>query len=133
MPSDTLSFLQRLQEYGIIQYAIMIAMGFWAGTVKYLMSLNGHRGKIKDWLIESFVCMFVGVITFMVGESYIESQTMLIAISTLSAHNGTRSLYLIGQILKKNTPILNQMIDEPTKVKLANRKGDQNGTSNRNS
>jgi hypothetical protein len=48
------------------------------------------------------------------------------AITGICAHNGTRSLYLIGQLLKKNTPILNQLAEEPAKAKLANRKGDEN-------
>ena len=132
MPQDTLSFLQRLQEYGVLGYGWILLVSFWAGTAKYLTSLDGKKPTFFGWLSETCVSGFVGIITAMTCQYYQLDFLLTSAITGICAHNGTRSLYLIGQLLKKNTPILSSLIEEPVKVKLANRKGDQNGTSNRN-
>ncbi len=103
MPSDTLSFIQRLQEYGILGYAWILLVSFWAGTAKYLTSLNGQKPTIFGWLSETCVSGFVGIIAAMTCQYYQLDFLLTSAITGICAHNGTRSLYLIGEILKKNT------------------------------
>lgn len=124
MPHDTLSFLQRIQEYGLLGYAWILLVSFWAGTAKYLTSLNGKKPTLLGWFTETCVSGFVGVIAAMTCQYYQLDFLLTSAITGICAHNGTRSLYLIGQILKKNTPIVSQFIEEPTKVKMVHRKNE---------
>lgn len=124
MPQDTLSFVQRLQEYGLLGYAWLLLISFWAGTAKYLTTLNGKKPMFWGWFAETTISGFVGVISAMICQYYEVDFMLTAAITGISAHNGTRSLYLIGQLIKKNTPILNQMMDEPTETKISHRKGD---------
>lgn len=105
MPQDTISFLQRIQEHGLLGYVGVLLISCWAATVRYLMSLKGKKGKFKEWMMESCVCMFVGTVTAMVCKHYEVEPYLLHAIVALSAHNGTRSLYLIGEFLKKSDPL----------------------------
>lgn len=127
MPQDTLSFLQRLQEYGILGYAWILLVSFWAGTAKYLTNLNGEKPTFLGWLTETCVSGFVGIVAAMTCQYYQLDFLLTSAITGICAHNGTRSLYLIGQLLKKNTPILNQLVEEPAKSnKRLARKSDEN-------
>jgi len=114
MPQDTLSFLQRLQEYGILGYAWILLVSFWAGTAKYLTSLNGQKPTIFGWLSETCVSGFVGIIAAMTCQYYQLDFLLTSAITGICAHNGTRSLYVIGQMLKKNNSELNQIVIEPS-------------------
>ena len=102
MPQDTLSFIQRLQEYGVLGYLWILIISFWAGTAKYLVSLNGQKPTFLGWLSETCVSGFVGVIAAMTCQYYQLDFLLTSAITGICAHNGTRSLYLIGEILKKN-------------------------------
>lgn len=122
MPQDTLSFIQRIQEYGILGYAWILMISFWAGTAKYLTSLNGEKPTFLGWLTETCVSGFVGIIAAMTCQYYQLDFLLTSAITGICAHNGTRSLYLIGQILKKNTPILNQIQEEQVRVKIVSKK-----------
>lgn len=112
MPQDTLSFLQRLEEYGALGYAWILFVSFWAGTVRYLTSLNGKRPTIFGWLSETCVSGFVGIIAAMTCQYYQLDFLLTSAITGICAHNGTRSLYLIGDILKKNTTSLDRIASE---------------------
>jgi len=114
MPQDTLSFIQRLQEYGILGYAWILLVSFWAGTAKYLTSLNGQKPTIFGWLSETCVSGFVGIIAAMTCQYYQLDFLLTSAITGICAHNGTRSLYVIGQMLKKNNSELNQIVIEPS-------------------
>ena len=123
---DNLSFLQRLHEYGYLGYAWILLVSFWAGTAKYLTSLNGKKPNFIGWLTETCVSGFVGIIAAMTCQYYQVDFLLTSAVTGICAHNGTRSLYLIGQLIKKNTPMISQMIEEPVKVKIAHRKGERN-------
>lgn len=125
MPQDTLSLIQRFQEYGVFGYGWILFVSFWAGTAKYLSSLDGKKPTFFGWLSETCVSGFVGIITAMTCQYYQLDFLLTSAITGICAHNGTRSLYLIGQLLKKNTPMISSLIQEPTKVKKLNRKGDK--------
>ncbi len=125
MPSDTLSFLQRLQEYGILGYAWILLVSFWAGTAKYLTSLNGQKPTIFGWLSETCVSGFVGIIAAMTCQYYQLDFLLTSAITGICAHNGIRSLYLIGEILKKNTTSLNRIASEPTDTALMAKRKEQ--------
>lgn len=130
MPQDTLSFIQRLQEYGILGYAWILLVSFWAGTAKYLTSLNGQKPTIFGWLSETCVSGFVGIIAAMTCQYYQMDFFLTAAITGICAHNGTRSLYIIGQLLKKNNSELNQIVSEPpVNARLAKKKEQDNGTN----
>ena len=133
MPQDTLSFLQRLQEYGVLGYAWILLVSFWAGTAKYLTSLNGAKPTLFGWLSETVVSGFVGIIAAMTCQYYQLDFLLTSAITGICAHNGTRSLYLIGELLKKKTVALSQIINEsqPNQtIKLSKRKDKDDDTSN---
>lgn len=117
MPLDKMNFLQRLHEYGVYGYVWIIIISIWAGTAKYLTSLNGNKPTLFGWLSETTISGFVGIITAMTCHHYEVDFVLTSAITGICAHNGTRSLYLIGQLIKKNTPIPNQ---------IKCNKGDQN-------
>lgn len=132
MPSDTLSFLQRLQEYGILGYAWILLVSFWAGTAKYLTSLNGQRPTILGWLSETCVSGFVGIISAMTCQYYQLDFLLTSAITGICAHNGTRSLYLISEVLKKNTTSLNRIASEPSvneDTRMTKKKEQDNGAN----
>ena len=126
MPQDTLSFLQRISEYGLLGYAWLLVISFWAGTAKYLTSLNGKKPTFWGWFAETMVSGFVGVIAAMICQYYGLDFMLTAAITGISAHNGTRSLYLFGQIIKKNSGCLSEMIDPPSRQAALSRKGDDN-------
>ena len=128
---DSLSFIQRLQDYGIVGYAWILLVSFWAGTAKYLTSLNGQKSTFFGWLSETCVSGFVGVIAAMTCQYYHMDFFLTAAITGICAHNGTRSLYLIGEILKKNTTSLNRIANEPSidAARMAKKKEKDNGTN----
>ena len=131
MPQDSLSFLQRLQEYGLLGYAWILIVSFWAGTAKYLTSLNGKRPTIFGWLSETVVSGFVGIISAMTCQYYQLDFLLTSAITGICAHNGTRSLYLIGEILKKNTTNISRIYSEaPISANLMAKKKDKDDERN---
>lgn len=129
MPNDTLSFIQRLQEYGVLGYLWILIVSFWAGTARYLTSLNGKKPTFFGWLSETCVSGFVGIIAAMTCQYYELDFLLTAAITGICAHNGTISLYLIGEILKKNQTNFNRIISEPPVVNSARmaRKEQDNG------
>ena len=102
MPNDALNFLQRLTEHGVLGYLWLLLISIWAGTARYVSALNGQRPTFWGWFTETIVSGFVGIITAMVCQYYQLDFVLTAAITGISAHNGTRSLYLIGQVIKKN-------------------------------
>lgn len=110
MPKDTVELLQRIQENGVIYYLVLLALSMWAGFVKYLSSLNGKKPTFLGLLTDVCTSGFVGVITALTCQYYEVDFLLTAAITGISAHNGTRSLYLIGNFIKKNTtaPKINQ-------------------------
>ena len=123
MPTDTLSFMQRLQEYGILGYAWLLILSVWAGTARYLGSLNGQKPTLWGWLTETCVCAFVGIVTAAICQYYSVDYILTSAIVAISAHNGTRSLYVISKIIKKNAVIPVQ-VKYSSSMRLARRKDD---------
>lgn len=105
MPHETMSFLQRLQEYGLLGYGWILLISFWAGTVRYLTSLKGRKPTICGWLTETCVSGFVGILTAMTCQHYGMDFLITSAVTGICAHNGTRSLYLVSELIKKNTSI----------------------------
>jgi hypothetical protein len=130
MPQDSLSFLQRLQEYGVLGYLWLLIVSIWAGTAKYLSSLNGQKPTFFGWLSETVISGFVGVIAAMTCQYYQLDFFITSAITGICAHNGTRSLYLISEILKKNSNSLPRVATEPpSSAKLMARKKDSGNDS----
>lgn len=126
MPLENLSFLQRLSEYGVWGYAWILFISFWGGTVKYLTNLKGKRFAWSEWLSETVISGFVGIITAMTCQYYHVDFILTSAITGIAAHNGTRSLYLITDFLKKNIS-RNIEPDQPIQqpVKLNSKKDDR--------
>lgn len=136
MPLDNLSFLQRLTEYGVWGYLWILFISFWGGTVKYLTSLKGRSFNVCEWLSETIISGFVGIVTAMTCQYYQVDFILTSAITGIAAHNGTRSLYLITDFLKKNIGksfgTTEQEYQSQKPIKLAIRK-QKNDSSNRNS
>jgi len=106
MPQDHFNFLQRLQEHGLLGYIWILLISFWGGTVKYLNSLKkNEKPKLLGLLIDNVTSGFVGIITALVCKYYSLDELLTYAIIGIMAHNGTRSLYLIGNFLKKHHSI----------------------------
>lgn len=105
MPHDSLSLIQRIQEYGLLGYGWMIVLAVWAGTVKYIQSLNGDKPTLMGWLTETISCTFVGVVVGMTCEYYELDIMLTFVIVALASHHGTKALYIVGNILKKNSAV----------------------------
>ena len=130
MPLDNLSFLQRLSEYGIWGYLWILFISFWGGTVKYLTELKGKRFAWREWLSETIISGFVGIITAMTCQYYQVDFILTSAITGIAAHNGTRSLYLISNFLKKNiTKSVNMDQSARTEGTLNSKRGKNHGSN----
>lgn len=127
MPQDSLSFMQRLQEYGVLGYAWILVLSAWAGTAKYLGSLDGRKPTFLGWLTDTCVSGFVGVIAAMTCQYYQLDFLITSAITGICAHNGTRSLYFISEIVKKNTSVsTGYECQAPKRTRLAKRSDQDN-------
>lgn len=104
MPMDNLSFLQRLAEYGILGYLWLLVISIWGGTVRYISDIKrGNKPSFISWLYEACVSGFVGIITAMTCQYYQLDFLLTSAITGMAAHNGTRTLYVLAEIIKKNS------------------------------
>lgn len=101
MPQESLTFIQRVQEFGLLGYAWILILSLWAGTAKYLSSLNGKNPTFWGWMSDTVVSGFVGIMAAMTCQYYQVDFLITSAITGIAAHNGTRSLYLIGEVIKK--------------------------------
>ena len=102
MPQDSLNFLERVQEYGLLGYGWLFLISIWAGTAKYLSSLDGKKPTLMGWIIETCISGFVGMITAMTCQYYQLDFLLTSAITGIAAHNGARSLYLLSNFLKRH-------------------------------
>lgn len=103
MSNDSLTWMQRLQEYSkLMEYGWLLIISVWAGTARYVNSLNGKKPTMFGWLAETIVSGFVGVISAMICQYYQLDFMLIAAITGISAHNGTRSLYLFRNLLKNS-------------------------------
>ena len=102
MPQESISiFIQKLKDTGILQYAWILVISVWAGVAKGLSNLNGKKPTLMGILTDATISGFVGVIAASTCQ-YMKLDFMLTsAITGICAHNGTRSLYLITEFLKK--------------------------------
>lgn len=123
MPNETLSFMQRLQEYGLLGYAWILLIAFWGGTVRYLSAVkNGEKPSFIGWITETIVSGFVGILAAMICQYFKIDYLLTAAITGIAAHNGTRSLYIIGEILKKNAPMVGSLTEQSKKKTIMARK-----------
>ena len=130
MPQDALNFMQKIQEYGLLGYGWILILSMWAGTAKYLSSLNGKKPTFWGWLTETTISGFVGVVTAMTCQYYQLDFTIASAITGMAAYNGAHSLNIIASIIKKN-PSYNMEIDieeSTAKTRLASKKVKDNGS-----
>ncbi len=118
MPQETLTFMQRVQEYGLLGYCWIMLISFWAGTARYVVKLNGSTPTFWGWLSDTLVSGFVGVVVAMTCQYYGFDFLLTSAITGICAHNGTRSLYIFGAILRRNGGMVADMIDPSEKDKL---------------
>ena len=103
MPVESLTFLQRLQEYGLLGYGWILILSAWAGTVRYITALNGSKPTFFGWISEVVVSGFVGILAAMVCHYAELDYLVTAAITGIAAHEGTRGLYLVSSMLKKNS------------------------------
>ena len=123
MPQDTLSFMQRLQEYGLLGYGWILFIAFWGGTVRYLTAVkNGEKPSFVGWVTETIVSGFVGILAAMICQYFKIDYLLTAAITGIAAHNGTRSLYIIGEILKKNAPVVGGLAEHSKKKPIMARR-----------
>jgi hypothetical protein len=123
MPDNTLSLLQRIEEYGLIGYAWMLIVILWGATARYLIGLNGKKATFLGWLTETTVCAFVGVVVGMVCQYYGMDILLTTAVAAIAAHNGTKSLSILTQVIKKNTASIEDIQIEPqTNARLNSKK-----------
>jgi hypothetical protein len=102
MPDEKFTMLQRLAEYGIFGYLWIIIISIWGGTVRYISNIkSGEAASFANWLCEACISGFVGVITAMTCQYYSLDFLLTSAITGVAAHNGTRTLYTIADIIKK--------------------------------
>ena len=132
MPMDNLSFLQRLAEYGIFGYLWLLVISIWGGTVRYISDIKrGNKPSFISWLYEACVSGFVGIITAMTCQYYQLDFLLTSAITGIAAHNGTRTLYVLAEIIKKNmTSHAVNELDPLANQKLMAKKESENGTNN---
>jgi len=102
MPHDSIGFFHGISEHGILGYIGVLVISFWAGTAKYLSTLNGKRPKLWGWLSDTVISGFVGLLAAMLCQYYEVDYLLAAVISGISAHNGTRALCLMTDIIKKN-------------------------------
>lgn len=101
MPAEKLKFISQLIEVGVFKYLVLIFISCWAGFVRWLIAIkNGQQPKFVDFIIDINISAFVGAITLFICQYYQLEFWLTGAIVGISAHNGTRSLYLISKILK---------------------------------
>ena len=110
MPYEGLSLAQRIQEFGYLGYGLILFFSFIGGTVRYLTGLKGTKPTILAWLTEVFVSGFVGLMTGLTCQYYSVDPLLTLVIVGVSAHNGTRSIYLLGELLKKNQTAISATI-----------------------
>lgn len=97
--NSKLEVIQKAQEFGLTGYGWLLFISFWAGAVRYLSSLNGKKPTLSGWLIESCVSGFVGMITALVCQYFALDFILTSALAGICAHTGTRSLYLVSEII----------------------------------
>lgn len=116
MPQENISLAERLYEYGVIGYIWIFFISIWAGTAKYLMSLDGQKPTLIGWLTRTVVSGFVGVITAMVCQYYQFDFLLTAALTGVAAHNGTNSLSILSQMIRKNNaPLIPSLVDDEKK------------------
>jgi ABC-type uncharacterized transport system permease subunit len=103
MPGDSLNFIQRINEYGVWSYLIFLVISCWAGTVRFLLDVKqGKKPSFLNWIIETCVSGFVGLIFAIACQYYSVDILLTGVIVGIAAHNGTRSLYFLSNFIKKN-------------------------------
>ena len=101
---DKLTFLQELHQLGFWGYIGMALLTVWAGTVRYFSSLKkGEKATLRGLSFEVMVSGFVGVLAGLVCEHYGLGSYISWAIIGLVAHKGTRSLYLVSNLMKASS------------------------------
>ena len=96
-----LTIMQQISKYGVVNWLWFLLISVWAGTAKYLSDLNGSTPTLQGWFIDAVISGFVGMIAVMACQ-YMELSLPLTGVLTgVFAHNGTRSLYIIRNILRK--------------------------------
>ena len=106
MPYEKMSILQRLAEYGLLGYVWILIISVWGGTVRYISDIKrGNKPSFISWLSEACISGFVGIITAMLCSHYNLDFLLTSAITGIAAHNGTRTLFVLAEILKKNSNI----------------------------
>jgi hypothetical protein len=102
MPVNTLETVQKITEYGLIHYIVMILLSVWAATVRHITNIkNGGGGGWVGWLMEVCASAFVGLVTGLLCLHFNIELILAFVIVSVSAHTGTNMLILIKDVLIK--------------------------------
>ena len=102
MPHDSIGFFKGIVEHGLLNYIGILFISFWAGTAKYLSTLNGKKPTFWGWFADTVISGFVGVLAALLCQYYQIDYLLTAVITGISAHNGTRALCLMTDIIKRN-------------------------------
>lgn len=101
MPQDSISVFKQAIDMGVLNFLTLVFISIWAGMVRYFSQLKGKAPTFWGIALESFISGFVGVITALACASFELDFYLTAAVVGISAHNGTRSLTLIGEVITK--------------------------------
>ncbi len=104
MPSEKIGLIHKFQEIGVFGYAWILLISIWAGTARYLSALNGKAPTFIGWMTETVISGFVGMIVAVTCRYYQVDFLLTSAITGIAAHNGTRTLYLISEAIRRSSP-----------------------------
>lgn len=90
--------------------------------------LDGKRPTFLGWFSDALISGFVGIVVATTCQYYRLDFLITSSITGICAHNGVRSLYLVGEFLKKKSIAISVMSEPacPAAI-LARRKDKGNG------
>lgn len=101
MAQEGLEFLDGVKSHGIWGYLWILFISLLAATSKYLNEIEGKRVTWYGWIKEAITCSFVGLIAAMTCQHYGFDFYTTTVITSIAAHSGTKSMYLMSEIIKR--------------------------------
>lgn len=103
MPNDTISFVAKLTEHGVVGFVWILLLAIWGGTASYITKLkNGHiKGSVAELLGEWLISGFAGVMAAFICQAYHLDFYFTAAAAGISGHMGGRGIALIEAFIRK--------------------------------
>ena len=106
MPAEKLTLVQKLYEVGAFGWLFLCLITFLGATVRYVKGLaKGQALNVRNWLIELVISAFVALMTGLLCEAFEVDYIWSCVIIGWSAHEGTRALYLLRNVINKRFDI----------------------------